>query len=92
MDEVQFIDPWGPGELDMDVVATGETWYGQRALDVKLVDEVTTSDQYLMDKAQEADVFELRWVEQKKPIERLLDQAETALGRVTQFFNVREGL
>ncbi|MDP6377248.1 MAG: protease SohB [Pseudomonadales bacterium] len=87
----EFVSEHRP-QVDMDVVATGETWYGQRAVDVKLVDEVATSDQYLLDRAGEADIYELRWVEQKKPIERLLGQAEAAFARMAQFFKVREGI
>ncbi|MCB1683018.1 MAG: protease SohB [Pseudomonadales bacterium] len=65
--------------LDIEQVATGEAWYGKRALDLKLVDEICTSDEYLAKACMDADVFEVHWVEQKKPIERLLAQAESSL-------------
>ncbi|MCZ6889428.1 MAG: protease SohB [Gammaproteobacteria bacterium] len=61
-------------QLEMAEVATGESWYGQRAIDRKLVDRLCTSDEYLMDACDERDVFEVRWVEHKKPIERILDR------------------
>ena len=67
-------------QLDMDEVATGEAWYGQRAIDRALVDEISTSDEYLTHACDERDVFEVRWVEHKKPIERLLAHAEGTLG------------
>lgn len=70
--------------LDIDQVATGEAWYGQRALDLKLVDEICTSDEYLARACEEADVFEVRWVEHKKAIERLIAQAETSLTRLVE--------
>ena len=35
--------------VDIKQVATGEAWYGQRALDVKLVDRLITSDSYLVE-------------------------------------------
>jgi len=60
--------------LDIAAVATGESWYGRRALDRKLVDELMTSDEYLMRACEDADVFELRWVEHKRPIERVLEK------------------
>jgi len=64
-------------DLNMDEVATGEAWYGRRALDRRLVDELATSDEYLTRACADADVYEVRWVEHKKPVERLL-------GRLTE--------
>ena len=69
-------------ELDLEEVATGEAWYGQRALDKKLVDELITSDEYLATACEDRDVFEVRWVEHRKPIERLMGQVEGALTRI----------
>lgn len=68
-------------ELDLETVATGETWYGQRALDVKLVDEIATSDEYLLAGSEGSDIYEVRWVEHKRPIERLLAHVETSVDR-----------
>lgn len=61
-------------ELDMASVATGESWYGSRAIDRRLVDELVTSDEYLMRACDAADVFEVRWIEHKKPIDRVLEK------------------
>jgi serine protease SohB len=69
-------------DLDLDAVATGETWYGQDALERKLVDEITTSDEYLVARSDDADIFEVHWVEHKRPIERLLSQMEGSLDRI----------
>lgn len=44
-------------QLDIDTIATGEVWFGQRALEKKLVDELKTSDEYLVDSCQDADVY-----------------------------------
>jgi serine protease SohB len=71
-------------ELDLEEVATGEAWYGNRALDKKLVDEISTSDEYLTRACSEGEVFHVRWVEHKKPIERLIGQVEGSLGRVVE--------
>ncbi|MEM1230988.1 MAG: protease SohB [Pseudomonadota bacterium] len=65
--------------LDMDTVATGEAWYGNDALARGLVDEILTSDDYLVAACRERDVFRLRWREERKPIERILARAESAL-------------
>jgi serine protease SohB len=77
----EFVSAHRP-DLDMEEVATGEVWYGERALAKKLIDELTTSDEYLTRACEDKDVFEVRWVEHKKPIERLIAQAEGALTRM----------
>ena len=69
-------------ELDVETVSTGEAWYGQRALDRSLVDELVTSDEYLAAACDEADILEVSWVEPKKPIERLLGQTTLAVGKL----------
>jgi serine protease SohB len=69
-------------ELDIEAVATGEAWYGSRALDLRLVDALATSDEYVSAQCQERDVYSVAWVEVKKPLDRLLDKANGALDRV----------
>ena len=54
-------------KLDIDTVATGEIWSGQDAIDVQLVDELITSDEYLMKACDEADVIYVKY-KQKKPL------------------------
>jgi len=76
----EYVGNWRPA-LDLNAVSTGEAWYGQRAMQRALVDELVTSDEYLMKACDKADVFEVSWVEAKRPIERLLGQAATALGK-----------
>ncbi len=72
--------------LDMEEVATGEVWYGDRAMARHLIDELCTSDEYLARACDDRDVFEVRWVEHKKPIERLMAQAEMSLARLLDRF------
>ena len=76
----EYVANWRPA-LDVETVSTGEAWYGQRALDRALVDELTTSDEYLARACNDADVFEVCWVEPKRPIDKLLSQAAAALGK-----------
>ena len=58
-------------ELDIEKVATGEHWFGQRALDRGLVDELMTSDEYIARACEAADVFEVKYVEKKRLPERM---------------------
>jgi serine protease SohB len=58
-------------QVDIDKIATGEHWYGKRAIELNLVDELITSDDYLSNAAKEADVFEVKY-ERKKPVSEKL--------------------
>lgn len=52
-------------QLDIASVATGEIWYGQRALAVNLVDELKTSDSLLLEQSKEADLFKVSYKERQ---------------------------
>ncbi len=71
-------------QLDMAKVATGEAWYGRRALDLGLVDELITSDAYLAAACEEADVLEVRWVQHRHPMDRLLHQGMQSLSHAVE--------
>jgi serine protease SohB len=47
--------------IDIEAVATGEHWYGSRALELKLVDALETSDDYLQRAAESADLYRLHY-------------------------------
>lgn len=47
--------------LDLEAVATGEHWYGTRALELGLVDAIGSSDDYLIQSAASADVLQVTW-------------------------------
>ncbi|WNW10464.1 protease SohB [Pseudomonas sp. DTU_2021_1001937_2_SI_NGA_ILE_001] len=59
-----FVASYRP-QLSIEEVATGEVWLGMAALDKQLVDELKTSDEYLADKAKDADVFHLHYAQRK---------------------------
>lgn len=61
-------------ELAIDKVANGDIWYGTEALNNQLVDQVMTSDEYLAQLAEEADVFEVKY-EMKKTLQEKLGMA-----------------
>lgn len=60
-------------QVDVQRVGTGEHWFGVRALELKLVDELRTSDDYLLEAYERADVYlvEMRVKERLK--DRVLD-------------------
>jgi serine protease SohB len=52
-------------QVDIDALATGEHWYGSQALALKLVDEITTSEDYLLAKSKTQDIYEVKYVIQE---------------------------
>jgi len=86
----EFVNEQRPG-VELEKVATGEAWYGRRAIELNLVDEITTSDEYLMRRCAEADVFEVRWVEHKKPLERVLGEIESGVKQLVQWLPGKGG-
>lgn len=68
--------------VDTDVVATGEAWYGKRALEHKLVDDLQTSDEYLVACCDRADVYRVKFVEDKNRMDQILDRFASAAATV----------
>ena len=66
----QFVTEHRP-QVAIEKVATGEHWFGTRALSIKLVDELKTSDDYLLDRAAAADLYAVRYRRKKPLSERL---------------------
>ena len=44
-----FVNRFRP-QLDINKVATGEYWYGEKALELKLIDKIQTSDDFILEK------------------------------------------
>jgi serine protease SohB len=65
-----FVSRYRP-QLAIDQVATGEVWLGVAALEKQLVDELKTSDEYLAERASQAEVFHLHYAEHKSLQERV---------------------
>ena len=57
-------------QVDTDVVATGEVWQGEKALEVGLVDALETSDNYLVELSKSAKLFEINFEEKKNLSEK----------------------
>lgn len=67
--------------VDIDHVATGEVWYGERAIEVKLVDAIQTSDDFIQQRLETHGVFELRYVKKRSWQQKLGMAAEGAMER-----------
>jgi len=57
-------------DLDIEKVATGETWLAKQGLELKLVDEIMTSDDYLLEKSKEANLYEITYQMKKSLSEK----------------------
>ncbi|SFR39693.1 serine protease SohB [Marinobacter gudaonensis] len=58
-------------DLDIAAVANGDIWFGKRALDVKLIDEIKTSDEYLIEACDRADVVSVSYQRKRTLPEKL---------------------
>ena len=67
--------------VDLERVATGEHWFGARALDSRLVDELRTSDDYLLAASDDAELYEVTYTGKKPWLARLLAHTSESLGR-----------
>jgi len=71
-----YVSERRPG-LDIAAVATGDIWFGRRALDVNLIDEIKTSDEYLIEACDRADVVSVSF-ERKRTLPEKLGLATSA--------------
>jgi len=73
-----WVNEYRPG-LDIDNVATGETWFGSQALDNHLADEIGTSDDVIMKACEGAEVYEVRYEQRRNLGEKIGKSVSTAL-------------
>jgi len=76
----QFVKAHRP-KLDLDQVATGEHWLAPRGLELGLVDQLRTSDEYLIDRAGEANLYQVTFERPRTLRERLGRVAADAIDR-----------
>lgn len=69
-------------DLDLDKVATGEHWYGTRAVELGLADEIRTSDELLADLAADRDLYQLTYKIRQPLQKRLMGGVDAALEKV----------
>lgn len=77
----EFVSEHRP-QVDIAEVATGEVWFGRRAKEVNLVDELKTSDEYLLDQYDTADIYEVGYAFKKSLPEKFGFAAQGAVDRL----------
>ena len=69
-------------DLDLDKVATGEHWYGTRALELGLADEIKTSDELLTELATDRELYQVAY-HIKQPLQkRLMANIDSTLEKI----------
>jgi serine protease SohB len=77
----QFVSRYRP-QIKMEEIGTGEYWYGERAKQHGLIDEILTSDDYLLKAFQtETPIYEIKYQHRKAFSERLSDLLGDALAK-----------
>ncbi len=66
----EYVGERRPG-LDMTAVANGDIWFGRRALEVNLIDEIKTSDEFLIEACERVDVISVSYQRKRTLPEKL---------------------
>jgi len=67
--------------VDIDQVATGEHWFASQAIEFNLLDKLQTSDSFLLEQRQQADLIGVRYTIKPPLQERLGSLAQMLLDR-----------
>ncbi|MDH2997445.1 protease SohB [Pasteurellaceae bacterium LFhippo2] len=73
----KFVEEHRP-QLEIDKIATGEHWFGQQAVELKLVDQIATSDDIILEQIEQKDVIEVKYRQKKKLTQRFGEQVESS--------------
>ena len=58
-------------QLDIEKIATGEHWYGTQAFELNLIDQIQTSDDYLLAQLEDKHIVQVQYQKSKKLSEKL---------------------
>lgn len=67
-------------QLDMNKVATGEYWCAENAIQIGLVDTLSTSDEFLLDHVEKFNIYEIQHPKSKTLKEKLFSKAKAYVG------------
>ena len=85
----QFVRENRP-QLDIEKIATGEHWFGKQALELNLIDGISTSDDLLVKAVENKEIIEIKYKEKKNLTKRIGLQMEESIGNViTKLVNKR---
>ena len=84
----QFITTYR-AKLDVESVATGEHWFGTRALELGLIDDIRTSDDLLLDAAKTKNVYRLEFKPKLSLQDRIASAVDSAIAGATRALSRR---
>jgi serine protease SohB len=69
-------------KLNLEQVATGEFWYGEKALSLGLVDEIRTSDDYIYNRSEDQQIVRISYENKPSLSDKLSDAFAKALTQI----------
>jgi len=84
----EFVKTHRP-QVDLTRIATGEYWYGRKALDLHLADEISSSDDLLFRARDHARIFHVEISTPKKLSEKIAENLSEALARAVEKLTTR---
>lgn len=79
----QFILTYRAG-LDIEQVATGEHWFGTRALELNLIDAIQTSDDILLDAAKDRQLYRVEYKPKLSLQDKIASAVDSAIAGATR--------
>lgn len=67
--------------VDINKVATGEIWYGQQAINKQLIDDIQTSDDYLLNASETANIYQVSYEEKRSIQDKIGDMMHLSLDK-----------
>ncbi len=75
-----FVSRFRPN-LDLSKVATGEFWYGENAKSLGLIDEIKTSDEYLVNLAKDHQVMKISFEHKPSLMEKISENISATISK-----------
>ena len=69
-------------QIDIDQVATGEHWFASHALDLKLIDTIQSSDDFLLQRRSEFAMYHIQYKQKKSLMKRLQQSSQHAFTKL----------
>jgi serine protease SohB len=73
--------------VDIEKVATGEYWYGKSALDLNLVDQIMTSDEYILSMKDRFDIIHIKYKPSKTFADKFAKVSSSLSGKILSAFS-----
>ena len=73
--------------VDIEKIATGEYWYGKSALDLNLVDQIMTSDEYILSMKDSFDIIHIKYKPSKTFADKFAKVSSSLSGKILSAFS-----